>query len=57
MPLTDFKKGKRKTAMEYEPNSSKIAVKRRKKKSGQFSTKLHSRKTSHQKAGEKSEYK
>ena len=28
-----------------------------KEKSGQFSTKLHSRKTSHQRVGEKSEYK
>ena len=52
-----LKKGKRETAMEYEPNSSKIAVMRQKKKSGQSSTTLHSKKNSHQKAGVKSEYK
>ena len=50
------KKGKRKTAVEYELNSSKTVVTTRKKKSGQSSTKLRSRKTSHQKAGERSEY-
>ena len=52
-PSTDKKKGKRKTAMEYELNSLRTAVTTRKKKSGPSSMKLCSRKTSHQNVGEK----
>ena len=40
MPSTASKKEKQKTAVEYELNSSKIAVTIRKKKSGRFPTKL-----------------
>ena len=43
--------------VEYELNSSKNAVTIRQKKSGQSSTKLRSRRTSHPKAGEKSKSK
>ena len=57
MPSTASKKEKQKTAVEFEPNSSKIAVMLRKKKSERSSMKLRNKMTSHQKAGEKYESK
>ena len=51
-----LKKGKAKDSSGVRAERSKIAVTRRKRKSGQSSTKLRNRKTLHQKAGEKSEY-
>ena len=55
MPSTASKKEKQKTAVEYELNSSKIAVKKPKKKSGRSSMKLHDKRTSHRKVGARSE--
>ena len=51
------KKGKAKDSNGIRAEKLKNCSDETKEKSGQFSTKLHSRKTSHQKAGEKTEYK
>ena len=52
-----LKKGRRETAMEYEQNNCKFAVKTRKKRYGPSSMNLCSRKISPRKSGEGSEFK
>ena len=52
-PLTASKKEERKTAVEYELNSSKNCSEDTKQKSGRSSTKLRNRMTSHQKSWRK----